>query len=255
MTTDSDITTGPDIAEPRRESTRTDEDTRDAADRREPWMVAGGVLGAAFAVATIATMIAKPVTPTFDAPIDELRTFWEDDGTAYLVVHYLTRLAMIVLFVPFLVALCTRLARNEQEPRPLSRLVLVGGALHVVLLLAADAAWGALGAASESLSDDAIIALTHLDRGAFQPTGFTLGLFLLAAAIGIVRTTAVWRWLGYVGAVIGAASLVAPLMIVSDDPEGPLAFVGFFVSVTSLLWILLTGIAIAATSRGDRAPA
>ena len=69
------------------------------------WWRLGGILG----IASVALIfIGFGVTGTdldFDDPIEEIRTYFTDDSTQYLVGDYLIGLGFVLLFLPFVVIL------------------------------------------------------------------------------------------------------------------------------------------------------
>ncbi len=81
----------------------------------EKWWRLGGILGIALVVVWLLKMVGTGVTPSYDHPIGEIRQYWEDDGQRYLVVQYLSLLALVVFLLPYMVALTTMLGRAEAE--------------------------------------------------------------------------------------------------------------------------------------------
>lgn len=209
----------------------------------------GGVFGIAFVVTVIAVFVARHEAPLWNDSVDVIRAYWADDGERYLVGQYLASLAGVILFLGFLAALSAALDRSGRESRALSRLVLVTGGMYVTFLLAADAAWATIASSVSSLSDDSLVLLTALDRGAYHTVGLAAGAFVLATSVAIMRTDVFPRWLGIAALVSAAGLLVSPLSIIDDEPEGTFASIGF---VSLLLMMLLIVVLSVMMLRFDR---
>ena len=108
------------------------------------WWRLGGILG----IASVALIfIGFGVTGTdldFDDPIEEIRTYFTDDSTQYLVGDYLIGLGFVLLLLPFVVILRGLLGLVEGGVNIWSSLAFTGGLLMVAIGFATSFAWGAL---------------------------------------------------------------------------------------------------------------
>jgi hypothetical protein len=106
--------------------------------------------------------------------------------------------------------------------------------------------WGALSLdrVLETASDDLLVTLTALDTVTF----FTLApwataLFVVSASVVMLRTRVMPAWLGALGCLVGLASVVGGLWIVSGDPTaGPAAGAAFVGYLGFNLWTLITAV-------------
>ena len=164
------------------------------------WWRIGGICGVAFIIVfLVAGFGIQGESPTYNDPIEEIRAYWENDGQAYLVGDYLLGLATLLLLLPFIVCLRTLLARSEGEPPIWSTVGFYGGLFVIVVAATAAASWTALAFAAENLSDDSLMLLMYLDLGAWNAFPYVIGVWLLFSSFVIVRTGALWKWLGYSG--------------------------------------------------------
>lgn len=207
------------------------------------WWRLGGVLGIGFIVVfLIAGFGIQGESPTYDDPIAEIREYWEDDGNTYLVGDYLLGLATMVLLLPFLVCLGTMLRRAEGEPAIWSRVGFYGGLLLIVIAAMSAASWTALAFAADNLSDDALITLMYLDVGSWNAFPYAIGVWVTASSLVMATTNVLWRWLGWLGLIIGIAAFITPLGILDDDPEDIFDTIGFIPFIGLAIWVVATGV-------------
>ena len=72
-------------------------------------------------------------TPMRDDSIEDIRKFFADDGEMYLLGDYLTGIAFIFLFLPYLVTLRWVLGSGEGWPPIWSWLTVLGGVSMLVI--------------------------------------------------------------------------------------------------------------------------
>jgi len=209
------------------------------------WWRLGGMLGIALVATWLLKMVGTGVTPAYDHPIAEIRGYWQDDGQRYLVVQYLSLLALMILFVPYMVALTTMLGRAEANPKLWSRTSLVGGVCFVAVTIAANWIWTALAIGADVISDDGMRTLMYLDAAAFYIGIFPFAVFVTAGSLVIVSTGAMRKWIGYVGLADGTALFAAPLVVLQEHSDGPLGLFYFLSLVGGTAWIVATGFSMA----------
>ena len=99
----------------------------------DKWWRLGGVFGILFVIMFIVGISVQGEYPDFDAPSDEVRDWFADNGEQFIVGDYLLALAFMVLFPVFLVSLFGLLSAAEGGAAVWSRLALLGGVLYVVM--------------------------------------------------------------------------------------------------------------------------
>ena len=207
------------------------------------WWRVGGALGLAFIIVfIIAGFGVQGETPMYDDSIDEIRAYWEDDGDAYLLGDYILGLVSFLFLLPFLVCLKALLGRAEGGPQIWSQVGFYGGLLVVAVAAAASASWAALAFAPEAFDDATMTALMYLDIAAWNAFPFAIGIFVLFSSIVMAMTGVLWKWLGYLGIIIGVLALITPLGFLDADSEDVFDIVGFIPFIGFALWMLATSI-------------
>src|SRR3972149_8157913 len=110
----------------------------------DKWWRVGGVAGILFLIMFIVGIVVRGEPPTFDDPVDEIRDWFTDNGEQYLIGDYLTTLAFVFFFLPFLASLRGLLASAEGGPAGWSRVTFAGGITFLGFGAGARPFWGAL---------------------------------------------------------------------------------------------------------------
>jgi hypothetical protein len=149
---------------------------------------------------------------------------------------YLELLAMLALVV-FIAQLWSLLRTAEGEHGPLSATVLAGGLLSAAIKISSfPAAFAALWRAKQGVEPQLAAALLDMNNASFVLSWAADALMVGAAAILIIRTSVLPRWLGWSGGAI-TLILLASVPVASKAP--PLGF------LLTVLWILATSVVLA----------
>jgi hypothetical protein len=197
------------------------------------WWRLAGLCGLGwFVLFAVGAIVLQGEPPAYDASLAEVRQFFTDHGTRFLVGDYIAGLGFLLLFLPFVVGLRSLLGAVEGGPQIGSRLVLVGGLATVLVgdtaTVFQDAL--ALGAGNPELQDTTVRAFLYANAAAIAAIGLPAALFTFAASAVIWTTAVLWRWLAVVGALAGVLLVVGAAFPLGGDPTGPLwaiRFVGF----------------------------
>lgn len=148
--------------------------------------------------------------------------------------------------VVFASGLWSRLRRAEGEVAGASAVALAGAVmLATLMLVSAGVSLTLASAAREGRDAAALRALFELDNTLFVASGFAFALFLLGAAISTIATRALPAWLGWVAAILCAGFLVGSLGVLSGDAEGGVLGIVFWITLmASVVWVLLSAIAL-----------
>jgi hypothetical protein len=199
---------------------------------RRWWRLAGLCGLGWFVLFAVGAIVLQGEPPAYDASLAEVRQFFTDHGTRFLVGDYIAGLGFLLFFLPFVVGLRSLLGAVEGGPQIGSRLVLVGGLATVLVgdtaTVFQDAL--ALGAGNPELQDTTVRAFLYANAAAIAAIGLPAALFTFAAAAVIWTTAVLWRWLAVVGALAGVLLAVGAAFPLGGDPTGPLwaiRFVGF----------------------------
>ena len=204
-------------------------------DRR--WQRLAAASGIVFVVLWLVGRFMRTVlvgSPDWDAPAQEIITFFADNETALSVGSQLGMLS-IFFFLLFLGSLYSVLRRGEGDTGWLSALALGSGVAAGVLLIAANEfALQATHRAEGGIDPQVLRMLLSLSFHFDIRTGYMPAVLLAATAIVTFRTQALPRWLGWIGAVLAVAFLVTSPM----EVPVPIVFLLF------LLWVLATSVVL-----------
>jgi hypothetical protein len=209
------------------------------------WWRIGGAAGLIYVLLFVVGAFALTgETPSRDDSVEEIRRYFADDGQTYLIGDYVTSIAFIFFFLPFVVTLRAFLGAAEAFPQIFSRLGLIGGLLATVFGGVGGIFWGALAlgiADNQEANNDAIIrTLMELDTYAFAtPLNLSLVLFVLSFSLVIWDTGALWRWLAAVGILASVLNLIGAAWPIDGDEEGVIAAIGFFPgNLLAIIWLI-----------------
>lgn len=175
-----------------------------------------------FALFLIGGIIIQGEPPAYDQPVAAARDFFITRSDRYLLGDYISGLAFILGFVPFIVGLARLLYLAEPQPRIASTIVLAGGLTTVAVGDAATAFLDAvaLGNAATDLADTTLQGFLHSNAVAIAAIGLPMALTALASAYVIWTTRVLWRWLAPIAALSGALHIIGALFILPDDFSG-----------------------------------
>ena len=183
--------------------------------------------------------------PDFDSPIEEIRTYFTDDSTQYLVGDYLIGLGFVLLFLPFVVTLRGLLGLAEGGANIWSWLAFTGGLLMVAIGFAISAAAGALalGAATHpEVSDSSLRTFMYLDAYGFSTFTLSSALLLFPASVVIFTSGVLWRWLALLGVAAGILVVIGAAWVIDGDQEGALGYILLSGVIGLALWVLLVSL-------------
>jgi hypothetical protein len=210
------------------------------------WWRVGGALGIGFVVLfLIGGIFLTGDTPQRDDSIEDIRKFFADDGEMYLVGDYMTGIAFVFFFLPYLVTLRWVLGSGEGWPPIWSWLTVIGGLSLVVIGGANSVFFGALAISEgnpEIIDGASVRLLMEMSAYAFTGFSFTMGLFVASASLVVLRTGVLWRWLAALGFLAAVLLVVGAAWPIDGDEEGALAILGFIGAPLTLLWILISSI-------------
>jgi hypothetical protein len=209
------------------------------------WWRAGGVFGLIFVILFIIGGIGLAGdTPTRDDSIEEIRAYFQDDGDIYLIGDYISGLAFVFFFIPYLVILRWVLGSREGWPALGSWLTVLGGVLMVALGGAGAMTFGtlALSADNSEIDDSSVRLLVEMNSYAFSLFAYGMALFTASASIVVLRTGVLWRWLAAIGLLAAVLLIIGASWPIDGDEEGALAIPGFIGAPLTLLWIIISSV-------------
>ena len=204
------------------------------------WQRIGAIGGLVFFVLVLLTFFT-PSTPDLDTPTFEVRSEVAEDRTGIILNVYLGSLSAAA-FLVFAGGLWSLFQRAGAAGAGV--VTLVAAAVTSAMVLVANGALLALVYAAEDNRAPAVVqTLFELDNTLFVPTFFALIAFHAAAALGIVATGVLPRWLGWVSALVALAYVVGLFGVFDADHEGgALGFLVFIGLLVSFLCVLVTSV-------------
>ncbi len=210
----------------------------------DQWWRVGGLVGILFVVLfIIGAFIIEGDTPMSDDSASDIRKYFVDHPHKFLVGEFLIAFAFVFFLLPFASALRSFLGRAEGPAAIWSRLVFAGALLMTAVGAAASGLQGALAYSAAGFADDNILkTIVNANYYTFTTAfPFLAALMVLSASVVILRTGALWRWLGGFGVIFAIAAVISTLAVLNDDPMGPLGVLGFIVFIALGVWILIAG--------------
>jgi hypothetical protein len=212
----------------------------------KPWTIAGAS-GILFVVLFVIGVMVSGDVPMYDEEGDEIAAWFADNGDQYLVGDFLTGLAFILFYFPFLVGLYAKLRAAEGEPSIFSRVALIGGILFPVAGLVSGISIAALALLEGEVSAEVASFAAATSYHAFVGANALQAILLGAAAIVIIRTGVLWNWLGWLAGALALAAIVASASSIENNPEGVLSVIGIITFLGFGIWILATSVALLRT--------
>jgi hypothetical protein len=206
-----------------------------------PWRIAG-IAGLLFIVLFIVGVAIQGDVPTYDEGGEEIATWFADNSDAYLVGDFLTGMAFILFYFPFLTGLYARLRNAEGDPAVFSRVFLVGGVLFPVAGLAGGISLAGLALLDGDVSPDVAALASATATHGFVASSALIAVLLIGAAVVILRTRAFWTWLGWLAALIALAGIVGSASSIEKDPAGVLTTFGFISGIGFAVFIIATSV-------------
>lgn len=200
----------------------------------------GGAAGIVFVILFVIGVVVAGDGPLHSDDIAEVRSFFEEDGDQYLMAEWLFGVAAVLFLIPFAAALRSVLTRNNRSTDVWPLVAFTGAVLFAVFVAIAAVPEGAVALGDiDELDDSTIRAMLYMDAVAFAIVPLGMALLLAGASVAMLETRKFGRWLGAAGLVVALLAVVGRLWVVSGDPEGVLAMLGFLSLPLSALWLLV----------------
>lgn len=197
----------------------------------KPWLVpAAGIL---MVVLIVLAFVVGGETPDVDDSLNEITSFYRDNDSDQVWAAALLAWGTAV-FLVFATGLW-RLVRDAEIGRHgASSLMLVGSAVWAAGTTIFSGISFTLGDSADDLGPAAIQALNALNSDMFFTVAVGTFAFLMGAAVSVLNTGVLPRWLGWAAVVIA---------VVAITPGG------FFALLAMLLWIVIASVALLMSSR------
>ena len=203
-----------------------------------------GVFGIVFIVLfLIGGPLIQGQTPSVNDDVQTVRAYWEDEGDRYLAGDFLFGIAVILFFLPFVVALRSVFEPADKSGGMWAHVMLVGALVAALLGGAGAAALGGLALnGARGLDDSTLLFATRVGAYSLQGLGYGFALMLIAAAIVIAQSGVLWRWLAVLAVLAAVANIVGGLWVPAGVQEGALGVLGFIGVIGAQIWVLAASI-------------
>ena len=203
------------------------------------WEQLSAITGLVAVALLVTAGIVGGETPDFDASVEEVTSFYADEGDSQVAASILA--AYGALFLLFFVARIRRALRGAEGPvARLSTAALAGGLLMVAGITIFAGIGFALGDTADAMEPAATQALHVLGSQLFIPLAVGTAALFISTGIGSIRFGGLPRWLGWLAILIGICA-VTPI--------------GFFAFLAGLVWIAIASIVLCVSAEDTTAPA
>ena len=212
----------------------------------DQWWKLGGAAGILFVVLFIIGIILQGNNLMPDDPAGDIRGYYAAHHDKYLAGDYIIGTAFVFFLLPFASALRSFLGLAEGENGVWSWLVFAGALLTTAVGGATAWTQAALAYSSADFTDDNILkTLNNANYYTFTSIfPLAMALMILFASIVILRTRALWPWLGYFGLVETLVLLLTRFAVFSTDPNGVFGVIGFISFIGLGIWIIAASIGL-----------
>ncbi len=206
------------------------------------WWKLGGLAGVVYVVLFVVAVVLEGDTPMAGDKASEIKDYFSGKGDTFIFGEWLIAVGFVFFFLPFVSAVRSFLGQAEGQSFVWARLTFAAGVIMTAIGGAASGAQGALAYGAVDYADDQLVrTLVAMQYYVFTVAfGLLVGLLILSASIVILRTGALWKWLGGLGVLIAIASVISSLAVLDEDPEGPLGILNLIVFIAFGVWILAT---------------
>ncbi len=228
---------------PPRSTTPTQAPTRSSSRSDRGRLVGAAAIAVAVAVLTENVVLAATGAPGYDAPVDEVLTYYAGHHRAVAIAS-----GVVAVYLPLLLVLVTGLQdlveRRGGAGALWSRLAVAAGAavsavfvlVNVLQMGLALSAGGLTGAAPE------FELVWHVHAAAFALVLPMLGATTVAMALAAHASGLTPPWQRLLGLVGGGLMLAAGVGSLAVAGGSPLLFVGLLGFALWLVWLLVTGV-------------
>jgi hypothetical protein len=200
------------------------------------WEQYGALAGLVFVILLLVGGFIAGSPPAPDDSAREIREFFVDHDTALKVSGYLNGLA-IFPFLIFLGSVWSRVRGAGDDTRRLATMLAGGAVISVGLASVGTAITTATAVRIREVGPGAAKYFFVLAGTATGMTAFAVAVFVGATSAAALRTRVFPAWLGWAGAALTVAWLVAGLSVTTDSSG--IGLFGFLVFLLWLVWVLL----------------
>jgi hypothetical protein len=167
-----------------------------------------------------------------------LVAWFAENGARFRFGYFIAALAFLPFYFPFFAGFCERLREAEGAPAIWSRVTWAGAIMSPAAGVTAGAFSVGPALLEGGISSDAAVFAAAANFYAFPVvSGAMNSIIMIGATVVILRTSVLWRWLGWSGALIGIAAICGSAALVESDPDGLFATISAVSWLAYFLWI------------------
>ncbi len=204
---------------------------------KNSWQISGAA-GILFVVTFVVGIFVQGDVADYKDSGETIVAWYEDNADQFLVGDFITGLAFIFFYFPFLAGLYARLSEAEGEPRVFSRTVLAGGILFPVAGLIGGVFVAGLALLKDDASAEVAVYASAASYHTFTALSGLAAVLMGAASVVILTRSAFWKWLGWLGVVAAVLGIIGGAASLENDPDGVISGLGFLSFILLGVWIL-----------------
>jgi hypothetical protein len=199
------------------------------------WDRYGAAAGLIFVILILVGGFIAGSPPSYEDSAREIRQYFVDNDTALKVGGYLNGLA-IFPFLIFLGSVWSRVRRVGEDNRELSTMLVGGAVIATSLVSVGTLITTATAIRIANIAPGDAKLLYELAGTATDMAAFGVAVFVGATSVAALRARVFPAWVGWFGAVLTLAWLVAGIAVSTDSDA--LSVLGFIVLLLWVVWIL-----------------
>jgi hypothetical protein len=199
------------------------------------WDRYGAAAGLIFVILILVGGFIAGSPPSYEDSAREIRQYFVDNDTALKVGGYLNGLA-IFPFLIFLGSVWSRVRRVGEDNRELSTMLVGGAVIAASLVSVGTLITTATAIRIANIAPGDAKLLYELAGTATDIAAFGVAVFVGATSVAALRARVFPAWVGWFGAVLTLAWLVAGIAVSTDSDA--LSVLGFIVLLLWVVWIL-----------------
>jgi hypothetical protein len=199
------------------------------------WDRYGAAAGLIFVILILVGGFIAGSPPSYEDSAREIRQYFVDNDTALKVGGYLNGLA-IFPFLIFLGSVWSRVRRVGEDNRELATMLVGGAVIAASLVSVGTLITTATAIRIANIAPADAKLLYELAGTATDIAAFGVAVFVGATSVAALRARVFPAWVGWFGAALTLAWLVAGIAVSTDSDA--LSVLGFIVLLLWVVWIL-----------------
>ena len=204
-----------------------------------------GIAGLLFVAISFVASGINIQPPAYVQDQATLAAWFAAHGSKFRFGYFIASVAFLPFYFPFFAGFCEKLREAEGTPAIWSRVAWAGA----IMSPAAGITAGAFNVGMALLEDRVSLELAAFGSAANffafpVVSGAMNSIFMMGAAVVILRSRVFARWLGWTAVVIGIAAAAGSAALVGGNPVGLFATISTYSWPAYFLWIAAASVAL-----------